>query len=76
MTTAAFDHHALRERREQRGLSQAALGAALGVTNKAVSEWERGKNYPQIGIQPRLATALDCSIDDLFSIPQPAGTPT
>lgn len=30
------------ERRKQAGLTQAALGEQLGITDRAVSKWERG----------------------------------
>lgn len=67
MTARGFDHCGLAKRRTSKGLSQAALGASLGVTYGAVSEWERGKATPSTPVLPDLADALDCSIDDLFS---------
>ena len=36
---------ALRALREQRGLTQKALGELLGVSDKAVSKWETGVSH-------------------------------
>ena len=34
------------EKRKERGLTQAELGAMLGISGKAVSKWERGLSKP------------------------------
>ena len=36
----------IRTLREQQGLTQRALAEAVGVTDKAVSKWERGLSVP------------------------------
>ncbi|MBQ8753130.1 MAG: helix-turn-helix transcriptional regulator, partial [Clostridia bacterium] len=33
--------------RREKGLTQAELGALLGVSSKAVSKWENGVAYPR-----------------------------
>ena len=38
----------IRDLREERGESRAALAAALGVTSEEVVEWEMGKTEPTI----------------------------
>jgi len=38
----------IRDLREERGESRAALAAALGVTSEEVVEWEMGKAEPTI----------------------------
>ena len=40
--------HTIRNLREERGESRAALAAALGVTSEEVVEWEMGKTEPTI----------------------------
>lgn len=42
--------------RESRGLTQAQLGDAVGVSDKAVSTWESGKREPRMGVVEKLAT--------------------
>lgn len=58
----------IRNLRVSRGLTQAQLGDAVGVSDKAVSTWESGKREPRIGVIEKLAeffgvtaSALLCS---------------
>lgn len=37
----------IKELRVERGLSQAALAKAIGVSQKAIDYWERGLNEPK-----------------------------
>lgn len=46
------------ERRKALGLTQKALAEQLHVTDKAVSKWERGVNFPDLGLMESLAAAL------------------
>jgi transcriptional regulator with XRE-family HTH domain len=64
--TVGFDRRALAPRRRRLGLSQTDLASLLGVTQQAVSDWERGITTPVTDSLPGLAAALDCRIDDLF----------
>ena len=50
-----MDGTALRTWRQKRGLSQAKLGRALGVSNMAVAYWEWGRRR----IPPLLPLALE-----------------
>ena len=43
------------------------LADKLSVSDKAVSRWETGKNYPDIETLQRLAAVLDVSVNDLLS---------
>ena len=52
--------------REQVGLSQKELAAALGLDQSAVSLWERGKTAPTIGTLYRLADILGVKPGDLL----------
>lgn len=57
----------LYEKRTEKGLSQAELGAMLGVSNKAVSKWESGAAKPQTAKLLRLAEFLGVSVEELLS---------
>lgn len=53
--------------RKEKGFTQKELADKLNVSDKAVSRWETGKNYPDIETLQQLATALDVSVNDLLS---------
>ena len=58
--------------REAAGLNQSELARKLGVSPCAVSIMELPGKYPATFRLPRIADALDCSIDELFGrIPRP-----
>ena len=44
--------------RRQKNLTQRQLAEQLHVTDKAVSKWERGVNFPDLGLMENLAAAL------------------
>lgn len=50
---------AIRIRRQDKGLTQAQLGEAVGASPQAVGTWENGESEPQPRFRPRLAEALD-----------------
>ncbi len=56
----------LKERREQLGLSQAALAAKVCVTQQFIAACEIGVRKPNCDIVAALADALDCSADYLL----------
>ena len=39
------------EKRKEQGLTQKALAEKVGVTDKAISKWERGLSYPDISVR-------------------------
>lgn len=57
----------LYELRMAKGLSQAQLGAMLGVSNKAVSKWESGVAKPQTATLFALAKILDITAEELLA---------
>ena len=57
----------IRNKREEKGLTQAQLATAVGVTAKAVSKWETGAGLPDISLFEAIATALSLSVTELFS---------
>ena len=52
--------------RQMRGLSQSALGEKVGVSNRAVSNWESGANGIDVDLLPEICAALEISADDLL----------
>lgn len=56
------------ELRQQRGLRQQALAAAVGVSRQALSAIEAGRASPSTELALRLARALDCRVEDLFEL--------
>jgi ribosome-binding protein aMBF1 (putative translation factor) len=50
------DH--IRKRRMDKGLSQSKLGQIFTVSKDCVTNWENGRNTPQIGFYPRIISFL------------------
>ena len=51
------------EKRKERGLTQAELGAMIGISGKAVSKWERGLSKPCEEHWKRLVALLGLPVD-------------
>ncbi len=58
---------AIKELRENKGITQSALAEKIGVSDKTVSKWETGKGYPDITLLDPIAEALSVSIAELLS---------
>lgn len=56
------------ENRKAKGLTQLELAEKLGITDKAVSKWERDLSCPDIATIPLLAEVLGVSIEELMQI--------
>jgi transcriptional regulator with XRE-family HTH domain len=56
----------IRLRRKSLGMSQSALGEAVGLTFQQVQKYERGKNRVSFSKLAGIATALQCRISDLI----------
>ena len=54
------------DRRKQQHMTQAELAGKIGVTDKAVSRWERGLGFPDINTMEPLANALGISLLELM----------
>lgn len=63
----------LRDRRAARGMPQADLARAAGVTRQAIHAIESGRYLPNVSLALRLARALGCRVEDLFAAPSAAG---
>lgn len=53
--------------REKRNMTQAELGAKIGVSSKTVSKWETAKGLPDISLLQPLAQALGISVIELMN---------
>lgn len=53
--------------RKDENLTQTELAEKLGVTDKSVSNWENGRNMPDLSLFKPLCEILDISINDLIS---------
>lgn len=58
--------------RKQQNMTQADLAARMGVTDKAVSKWERDLSCPEVTAFPRLAEALGTTPQELLQAKAPA----
>ena len=56
------------KRRKEKGMTQLELAEKMGVTDKAVSKWERDLSFPDINSIPKLAEIFDVSVDDLMQV--------
>jgi DNA-binding XRE family transcriptional regulator len=56
----------IRERRHQLNLAQWDLAKQVGVSQNAVSNWERGECLPHLRTVPRLCAALRLEADELW----------
>ena len=54
------------ELRKEKGMTQMQLAEKLNVTDKAVSRWETGKNFPDIEIFEDLSKILEVSVSELL----------
>ena len=61
-------HDNLRQARQARGMTQSALAAQLGVSDRAVSRWETGAACPDVTLLPQLAMLLETSADALLGM--------
>ena len=55
------------ECRRKKGMTQQELGDRLHVTNRAVSKWENGKSFPDVGLLEDLGRELDVSVGELLA---------
>jgi putative transcriptional regulator len=58
----------VRERREALGLSQAALGAALGVSRQTINSIEKGRYDPSLPLAFAIASHFAATIEEIFHV--------
>ena len=54
--------------RKEKGMTQLELAEKMGVTDKAVSKWERDLSFPDVSSIPKLAEILKVSVDELMQV--------
>lgn len=54
--------------RKEQGMTQLELAEKMGVTDKAVSKWERDLSFPDVNSLPKLAEIFNVSIDELMQV--------
>ncbi len=62
----------IRRLRTERGLSQAALGEALGVSRQTVNSLEAGRYDPSLPLAILLGRFFGTPVEDLFHLPPTA----
>lgn len=55
------------EKRKQLGMTQKQLADQIGITDKAVSKWERGKSIPDYAVIEELCSILRISMNEFLS---------
>lgn len=63
----------VRDHRERLGLSQQELSELVGVSRQAIVGIEGGRQVPGTTLSLRLARALRCGVEELFSLVTPDG---
>lgn len=53
--------------RKRKHVTQVELGDILGVSDKSVSKWERGVNYPDIELLISLSEFLEVNLYELLN---------
>jgi putative transcriptional regulator len=57
----------VRRRRAEQGLSQAALGQAMGVSRQTINAIETGRYLPSLPLAIALARFFGTSVEEMFS---------
>lgn len=52
--------------RKEKGMTQLDLAREMGVTDKAVSKWERNLSFPDVTSLSKLAEELGTTVDELL----------
>jgi len=58
----------VRHLRQTRGLSQAALGEALGVSRQTVNSIETGRYLPSLPLAIAVARFFDTTVEEVFDV--------
>ena len=55
------------ECRKERNITQQELAEKLGVTDRAISNWENGRRLPDLSLISLVANELDVSVAELLN---------
>lgn len=58
----------VRELRQTQGLSQAALGAAVGVSRQTINAIETGRYDPSLPLAVHLARYFSTTVEEMFDV--------
>ena len=56
------------ELRREKGMTQVEPAEKMGVTDKAVSKWERNLSFPDVNTIPKLAEIFNVTVDELMQV--------
>ncbi len=56
----------MKKERERKGWSKVYLGASLGISGPAISNYESGRRFPDGEMLIKIAQVFDCSLDYLL----------
>ena len=63
-----FQNRKRKRCRKENGMTQLELAEKMGVTDKAVSKWERDLSCPDVSSIPKLAEIFSVSVDELMQV--------
>lgn len=55
------------KKRDEKGLRDADISRMADISKSTLSEWKAGRSNPKIDKLLRIASALDCSIHELYA---------
>ena len=58
----------IKEKREERGLSQSALARLVGIEARQVRRYEAGESHPTLPVAAKIAEALGITVDELAGL--------
>ena len=56
----------IRTIRKESGMSQAEVGARLGITGSMINQIERGTKTPSLALSKELADIFGCKVEDFL----------
>ena len=58
----------IKDLRERQNLRQEDIAARMNIDRSAVAKWETGESLPRTDKLLKLASILECTVDDLLSV--------